>query len=159
LVRSLNLPERATHNDPKIGNVLFDQNNGEAIALIDWDTIQAGSLLSDFGDMARTMTPTFSEDHQRSEEVVVNPELFAAMAEGFLQPLRGLMSPAEAENLLQGAYWIVLEQAMRFLDDYLGGDVYYKIRYPAHNIDRARNQLALYRSLREREERLQKMLR
>jgi aminoglycoside phosphotransferase (APT) family kinase protein len=151
LIQNLGLPLRVVHNDPKIGNVLFDEKGEKALALIDWDTIQAGHIPGDFGDLVRTMTPTFSEDHQDIEAVKVDPALFQAAAEGFVAPLRGVITDLEIKNLFNGARWIVLEQMLRFLGDYLAGDTYYKIRYPEHNLLRARNQLVLYRSLRENE--------
>jgi aminoglycoside phosphotransferase (APT) family kinase protein len=151
LIQRLGLPLRVVHNDPKIGNVLFDETGEKALALIDWDTIQAGHIPGDFGDLVRTMTPTFSEDHPDIAAIKVDRTLFQAAAEGFVGPLRGVIEPFEIENLFNGARWIVLEQMMRFLGDYLAGDTYYKIRYPAHNLLRAKNQLALYQSLREHE--------
>ena len=158
-IHDLGLPLRVVHNDPKIANVLFDAHSGEAIAVIDWDTIQAGSILSDFGDMVRSMTPTFSEDEADVNKVEVVLPLFEGLASGFVPKIQSALSPVEKEHLLQGAFWIILEQMMRFLGDYLNGDVYYKVRYAEHNLVRARNQQALYQSIQKREEELQAILR
>ena len=158
-IHDLGLPLRVVHNDPKIANVLFDAHSGEAIAVIDWDTIQAGSILSDFGDMVRSMTPTFSEDEADVNKVEVVLPLFEGLASGFVPKIQAALSPIEKEHLLQGAFWIILEQMMRFLGDYLNGDVYYKVRYAEHNLVRARNQQALYQSIQKREEELQAILR
>ena len=157
-INQLGLPLRVVHNDPKIANVLFDRSSHEAIALIDWDTIQAGSFLSDFGDMVRSMTPSFSEDEPDTSKVHLEVPLFEGLVRGFVPTTRSVLSPVEKENLLQGAFWIILEQMMRFLGDYLNGDQYYKIQYPEHNIVRARNQMALYQSIVEKEEELQQIL-
>jgi N-acetylhexosamine 1-kinase len=157
-IKNLGLPQRVVHNDPKIANVLFDARSGEAIAVIDWDTIQAGSFLSDFGDMVRSMTPSFSEDEADFDKVELVMPLFEALARGFVPNIQQVMTPLEKANLLQGAFWIILEQMMRFLGDYLNGDVYYKVRYPEHNLVRARNQQALYVSIQRREPELARML-
>ena len=158
-IQDLGLPLRVVHNDPKIANVLFDAHSGEAIAVIDWDTIQAGSILSDFGDMVRSMTPTFSEDEADVNKVEVVLPLFEGLASGFVPKIQAALSPVEKDHLLQGAFWIILEQMMRFLGDYLNGDVYYKVRYAEHNLVRARNQQALYQSIQKREVELQAILR
>ena len=157
-IHDLGLPLRVVHNDPKIANVLFDAHSGEAISVIDWDTIQAGSILSDFGDMVRSMTPTFSEDEADVNKVEVVLPLFEGLASGFVPKIQAALSPVEKDHLLQGAFWIILEQMMRFLGDYLNGDVYYKVRYAEHNLVRARNQQALYQSIQKREEELQAIL-
>lgn len=157
-IHDLGLPLRVVHNDPKIANVLFDARNGEAIAVIDWDTIQAGSILSDFGDMVRSMTPSFSEDEADLNKVEVVLPLFEALARGFVPKIQSALAPVEKDNLLQGAFWIILEQMMRFLGDYLNGDVYYKVRYAEHNLVRARNQGALYQSIRKREAEMEAIL-
>ena len=157
-IHDLGLPLRVVHNDPKIANVLFDAHSGEAISVIDWDTIQAGSILSDFGDMVRSMTPTFSEDEADVNKVEVVLPLFEGLASGFVPKIQAALSTVEKEHLLQGAFWIILEQMMRFLGDYINGDVYYKVRYAEHNLVRARNQQALYQSIQKREEELQAIL-
>ena len=151
-IHDLGLPLRVVHNDPKIANVLFDAHSGEAISVIDWDTIQAGSILSDFGDMVRSMTPTFSEDEADVNKVEVVLPLFEGLASGFVPKIQAALSTVEKEHLLQGAFWIILEQMMRFLGDYI------KVRYAEHNLVRARNQQALYQSIQKREEELQAIL-
>jgi thiamine kinase-like enzyme len=157
-IHQLGLPLRVVHNDPKIANVLFDQHSGEAVALIDWDTIQAGSFLSDFGDMVRSMTPSFSEDEPDTSKVHLEMPLFKGLVQGFVPTIQAALTPVERDNLLQGAFWIILEQMMRFLGDYLNGDQYYKVRYPEHNLVRARNQMALYQSIQAQESDLQRIL-
>lgn len=136
------LPLRVTHNDTKAGNVLFDTHSHKAVAVIDWDTIMPGTLLSDFGDMARTFVPNVYEDAP-AEQLVLRSTVLDALQKGYLEETADFMQPAEKENLLLGAQWISGEQALRFLTDYLAGDVYYKLKYPEHNLVRVRNQLAL----------------
>lgn len=145
LKKSGALPLRVTHNDTKAGNVLFDIHTRKALAVIDLDTVMPGTILSDFGDMVRTFAPDRREDDPSS--VALRPDVLEALERGFLEQTGDFLAPAEKENLLTGAAWITGEQALRFLTDWLAGDVYYKIRYPEHNLVRTRNQLALLKEL------------
>jgi Ser/Thr protein kinase RdoA (MazF antagonist) len=145
LKKSGALPLRATHNDTKAGNVLFDARTHKALAVIDLDTVMPGTVLSDFGDMVRTFAPDCYEDDPG--QVTIRPEILEALTRGFLEETTVFLTDVERENLLLGARWIVGEQALRFLTDWLAGDVYYKIRHPEHNLVRARNQLAVLQGL------------
>ncbi len=142
LKKSGQLPLRVTHNDTKAGNILLDRQTGRAVAVIDWDTIMPGTVLSDFGDMVRTFAPEVREDQPGA--VTVRAEVLEALTEGFLSQTADFLTPVEREHLMTGCRWITGEQALRFLTDYLAGDVYYKINYPEHILVRARNQLALF---------------
>ena len=145
LKKSGALPLRVTHNDTKAGNVLFDCQTHRAVAVIDLDTVMPGVILSDFGDMVRTFVPNKKEDDPT--KVAVRPEMLEALTAGFLEETAGFLQDAEKENLLLGGAWITGEQALRFLTDWLAGDVYYKIQYPEHNLVRSQNQLALFDAL------------
>ncbi len=144
LKRNGALPLRVTHNDTKAGNILLHTVTGAVVSVIDWDTIMPGTVLSDFGDMVRTFAPDAYED-AAPEHLGLRSEVLAALHEGFEAATGDFLTDVEKENLPLGARWIIAEQALRFLTDYLAGDVYYKIRYPEHNLVRARNQLALLR--------------
>lgn len=141
------LPLRVTHNDTKAGNVLLDSASGRAVAVIDLDTVMSGTLLSDFGDMVRTFVPDRYEDDPDIEHLALRTEILDTLTEGFLSETADFLSDAERKHLLLGASWIVGEQALRFLTDYLAGDPYYKTRYPQHNLVRARNQLQVFSRL------------
>ena len=141
------LPLRVTHNDTKAGNVLFDTNTHKALAVIDLDTVMPGTILSDFGDMVRTFAPDKPEDNPMA--VSLRQEMIAALLEGFLSETADWLNATERQHLMYGAAWITGEQALRFLTDWIAGDVYYKIHYPEHNLIRARNQLALFRAIVE----------
>jgi aminoglycoside phosphotransferase (APT) family kinase protein len=143
LKRSGELPLRVTHNDTKAGNVLFSQHSGQPVAVIDWDTVMPGTILSDFGDMIRTFVPNAPEDAPTAG-LSLHLDILDALKTGFLSPMAEVLSAAEQAYLLSGGAWITGEQALRFLTDYLAGDTYYKIKYPEHNLVRARNQIALY---------------
>lgn len=145
LKKSGELPRRVTHNDTKAGNVLFDAGTRQALAVIDLDTVMPGTILSDFGDMVRTFAPDRQEDDPSTPDLRM--EVLEALREGFLAETRDFLTPEEKENLFLGAAWITGEQALRFLTDWLAGDVYYKIRRPDHNLARTRNQQALLEAI------------
>jgi hypothetical protein len=153
-IAMLSLPTRLVHNDAKIGNILFSNTTGQALAVTDWDTVMPGTLLADFGDLTRSIINPVAEDHPNIQDVVINIPLFRALCQGFLQALEGILHPIEKENLIKGAQWIVLEQMLRFLTDYIAGDTYYAIHHPDHNLDRARNQAKLFMELLEHEDSL-----
>jgi len=143
LKRSGALPLRVTHNDTKAGNVLLDKTSGKAVAVIDLDTAMGGTVLSDFGDMVRTFVPSVYEDEKDLSKLYVRQDILKALTDTFLAETGAWLTETERENLMNGARWIIAEQALRFLSDYLNGDKYYKTAYPDHNLVRARNQLAL----------------
>jgi len=142
-----NLPIRITHNDTKINNVMLDVETDEGLCVIDLDTIMPGTILNDFGDMVRTSTATVAEDEKDLSKVNIQLDIFDAMTQGYLEPLLGLVTKLELDNLVYGAKLIIYEQAIRFLTDYLLGDIYYSTAYNGHNFVRAKNQLALLRSV------------
>lgn len=139
------LPVRVTHNDTKAGNILFDRQSNKAVAVIDLDTVMPGVILSDFGDMVRTFVPDRRED--APGEVSTRPEMLRALLEGFHSSTSGFLNETEQELLVTGGAWITGEQALRFLTDWLAGDVYYKISHPEHNLLRSRNQISLFNAL------------
>ncbi len=145
LKKSGALPLRVTHNDTKAGNILFDKKNNKALAVIDLDTVMPGTILSDFGDMVRTFAPDKPEDDP--EAVRIQPEIVAALQEGFLSETADWLLASERQHLMLGAAWMAGEQALRFLTDWLAGDVYYKTHDSEHNLVRTKNQLSLFRSI------------
>jgi aminoglycoside phosphotransferase (APT) family kinase protein len=141
------IPVRPTHNDAKIANVLFDETTGEALCVVDLDTVMPGFSLHDFGDLTRSAVSDSDEDERDLSRVSVRVPVFAALARGFAEGAGAALSPAERALLVTGAEVIVFEQALRFLTDHLDGDRYYRISRPGHNLDRARAQLCLLQSL------------
>jgi aminoglycoside phosphotransferase (APT) family kinase protein len=141
------IAERPVHNDAKIANVLFDDVSGEALAVIDLDTTMPGLAAHDFGDLVRSSVSDSAEDERELARVAVRLEVFAALANGFLEGTGASLSAGEREQLVTGARVIVYEQAVRFLADHLDGDRYYRIARPGHNLDRARAQVALLVSI------------
>ncbi len=145
LKKSGELPLRVTHNDTKAGNVLMSTTTHKALAVIDLDTVMPGTILSDFGDMVRTFVPDKFEDDPT--KITLRSDMLAAITTGFLSETADFLTSIEKEHLLLGGAWITGEQALRFLSDWLAGDVYYKIQHPEHNIVRTRNQLAVFEAL------------
>jgi len=143
LIASGDLPLRVTHNDTKINNVMLDIDTGEALCVIDLDTVMPGSALYDFGDAIRYGASTAAEDETDLNRVALDMDLFAAFSEGFIANTAAQLTPTELENLPLGAMVMTYENALRFLADYLDGDIYFKIDRPTHNLDRARCQCRL----------------
>lgn len=145
------LPMRVTHNDTKINNVMLDDETGQALCVIDLDTVMPGSALYDFGDAVRFGASTADEDEPDTSLIGLDMEKYALFTQGFLQETRGFLSEEELRLLPLGVKVITCELAMRFLTDYLDGDPYFKIKSPEHNLIRARAQLALLRDVERRE--------
>jgi Ser/Thr protein kinase RdoA (MazF antagonist) len=137
------IPERATHNDTKLNNVMIDDRTGEGICVIDLDTVMPGSVLYDFGDSVRIGASTAAEDEPDLSQVGFDLNRFDWLTRGYLDAARDFLSEAEIEHLAFSARLITLEQGIRFLGDFLNGDTYYKIHHPTHNLDRARTQLKM----------------
>ncbi len=158
LLQEKNMPIRITHNDTKINNVLLDVKTDKGLCVVDLDTVMPGIILNDFGDMVRTFTSPASEDEEDINKVFVRLEIFKSMIEGYLSELREILTPVEIDNLALGAKLIIFEQAVRFLTDYINGDVYYKVQYSEHNLVRARNQFALLESVEKNFENMRKII-
>lgn len=137
------IPLRVTHNDTKCNNVCFDKNTGEALAVLDLDTVMPGAVAYDFGDAIRFIANTCLEDDPDVESVKLDLDKYEAFAKGFLSNLKDKLTDKEKETLNLGVFTMTVELAVRFLDDYIDGDKYFKVLYPGHNLDRARNQIAL----------------
>lgn len=136
------IPLRITHNDTKFNNILFDAN-GRALCIIDLDTVMPGYVHYDFGDAIRTATNRADEDSEDLSSVSMDIEIYRAYAEGYLSGARNTLNATEIEYLAFAPKLLTYIMATRFLTDYIDGDNYYKIRYPQHNLQRNRAQIAL----------------
>jgi aminoglycoside phosphotransferase (APT) family kinase protein len=141
------MPERITHNDTKLNNVMIDAVTETGICVIDLDTVMPGLALYDFGDMVRSAVNAAAEDERDLARVEARLPFFEALVEGYVAAARSFLVPAESAHLAFSGRLITFEIGMRFLTDFLEGDVYFKTKRPGHNLDRARNQFALLRSL------------
>ncbi len=137
------IPIRVTHNDTKLNNVLMDKTTNKGICVIDLDTVMPGFIAFDFGDTIRYGANNCDEDEPNLEKCNFDIDLFTAYVEGFLECAGKSLTKKEVETLVMGAKVILLEQAIRFLTDYLNGDIYYKVHREGQNLDRTRTQLKL----------------
>lgn len=147
LQRAGELPLRVTHNDTKINNVLFSPDDNQALVVIDLDTVMPGLMGHDFGDAIRFAANKVEEDCPDYEKAGVDMDVFRAFAEGFLEKTAPSMTQKEVDTLALSCVCLTAELCVRFLDDYIQGDPYFKIRYPEHNLVRTRCQIALCRDM------------
>lgn len=149
------IPERVTHNDTKIDNVMIDDVTGEGICIIDLDTVMPGSALYDFGDAVRIGASTSAEDERNLHRVDIDLARFDRLAHGYLEAARDFLTATEIDHLAFAARLITLECGMRFLTDYLNGDVYFKTHRPRHNLDRCRVQFKMVAEMERKAEEME----
>ncbi len=137
------IPLRVTHNDTKLNNVLIDDQTKKAICVIDLDTVMPGAIAYDYGDAVRFGACTAPEDEPDTDKITINLELFRMFTDGFVSEIAGTITKDEIHYLPLGIKVITCELAMRFLTDYIDGDIYFKTDYPEHNLVRARAQMKL----------------
>lgn len=140
------LPLRITHNDTKFNNILLDKNNNIQ-CVIDLDTVMPGYIAYDFGDAIRSIINTAFEDEKDLDAIQLNIPLFAEFTKGYLSETKPFITEPELRSLIMGVLLLPYMQAVRFLTDYLNGDVYYKTHFPAHNLQRTHAQMQLFKML------------
>ena len=148
LVEDGTIPTHVTHNDTKINNILFDQK-GDVLCAIDLDTVMNSTSLNDFGDAIRSYANTGNEDDRDLTRVGLSLEMFRAYTDGYLSQRARQLTQSEIDHLAFSARYITFEQVLRFLMDYIDDDVYYKIKYPEHNLVRTHAQYKLLQSMEE----------
>lgn len=141
------MPLRLLHMDAKMGNILFDRCTRDFLAIVDFDTLMPGLIFSDIGDLVRSMACTVDENETNHHNIGVRADVLTAIHKAYSTSLKGLLTSDEEKNMLFGGPLLVYMQALRFLTDFLKGDVYYKINYPEQNFDRALNQTVLLEKL------------
>ncbi len=146
-LHSRRVPIRVTHNDTKINNILFDAETGEGVCVIDLDTVMPGTILFDTGDMLRTGSITAAEDEQDLQNVRCDEKLFVAMIKGYRSVSDSFLTTTEKELLAESGRATTQIMGVRFLTDYLNGDVYYHTERENHNLDRSRTQMALIQDM------------
>jgi len=152
------IPERIAHNDTKFNNVMLDWETGEALCVVDLDTVMPGLVLYDFGDMVRTTTSTTLEDELDLSQVRMQMPMFEALARGYLSTASAFLTPAEKAYLVFSGKLITFTIGLRFLTDYLTGDHYFRVHRPGHNLDRCRTQFKLVQSITDQEEAMQRLV-
>ncbi|WP_028297746.1 phosphotransferase enzyme family protein [Olivibacter sitiensis] len=151
------LPLRITHNDTKFNNVLLDQED-KVQCIVDLDTVMPGYVAYDFGDAVRTIINTAAEDEADHSKIGLNLSLFDAFAKGFLEYTADKLTEWEKRSLLEGVLLLPFIMGVRFLTDYLNGDVYYKVAFEKHNLQRARAQFVLVKLLQSSEAQLKTII-
>jgi thiamine kinase-like enzyme len=152
------IPERIAHNDTKFNNVMLDWESGEALCVLDLDTVMPGSVLYDFGDMVRTTTSPTLEDEKDLSKVVMQMPMFESLAHGYLESAAPFITEAERAYLVFSGKLITFTIGLRFLTDFLSGDKYFRIHRPEHNLDRCRTQFRLVESIDEQEPAMQRVV-
>jgi hypothetical protein len=152
------LPTRVTHNDTKLNNIMIDNKTGKAVCVIDLDTVMPGLAMNDFGDSIRFGASTAAEDETDLEKVSCDMELFEIYTKGFIEGCAGRLTEREIELLPMGAKVMTFECGMRFLTDYLQGDVYFKIHRDGHNRDRCRTQFKLVADMEKKWETMESIV-
>ncbi len=158
LMASGGLPLRVVHNDPKVNNVMIHRTTGEALCMLDLDTVKAGIVHFDFGDCVRSAANPAGEDAEDLDSVRIDPALYKAVAEGYLREARAFLTEQEVRMLPASVKVITFELGLRFFADYLRGDTYFKIKYPSHNLHRARVQFKLLENIEASEDALASFL-
>ncbi len=155
LLENGQLPLRVTHNDTKLNNVLFDNTTKKGLCVVDLDTVMPGSSLYDFGDSIRFGANTAAEDEKDLSKVSLSLEYFEAYVEGYLESAGKSLTEKEIDLLPFSAKLLTLECGIRFLADFVNGDVYFKTEYPEHNLVRARTQFKLVEDIEAKFEQMQ----
>ncbi len=161
IIRALSsgeVPERVTHNDTKLNNVLFDKNNDQCLCVIDLDTVMPGSALYDFGDAVRLGACTASEDEVDLSLVTLSLERFEEIAKGYLEKAKLFLQPLEEELLVFSCRLMTFECGMRFLTDHLEGDSYFKVHHEGHNLERCRTQLKMVADMENKAEQMRDII-
>lgn len=151
LLRQGEMRERTTHNDTKLNNVMIDDASGEGVCVIDLDTVMPGLVLYDFGDMVRTATSPALEDERDLSKVRMMMPMYEALVRGYLSTAGHFLNRVEKQHLAFSGKLITFEIGIRFLADYLAGDVYFKVHRQGHNLDRCRTQFKLVESIESQE--------
>lgn len=152
---SPDFPDRAMHHDTKISNMLFDKNSNQGLCVIDLDTLMSGKFISDLGDMMRTYLCALSENEPETDKIFIRIEYFEAIIKGYLNEMGAILTSTEKDLILFSGKYLIYMQALRFLTDYLNGNIYYPVAYPEQNLVRTVNQFKLLSEFFNKEKLLQ----
>lgn len=141
------IPERVAHNDTKISNVMLDKHTGNAVCILDLDTVMPGASLYDFGDLVRVAVNPIREDERDLPHFYFRSEMYAATRDGFLAGFRDVLTAKERDLMPIAGAVISFELGMRYMTDYLYGDNYFRIIRPHQNLDRVRALIVLARAI------------
>lgn len=147
IIESDEFPKRVMHHDAKIANVLFNSKTEKVICPIDFDTVMPGYFFSDLGDMIRSMVCDKDENSTTLNEIEIRKDFYEAIVTGYLDVIGNQLTESEKKYIHYAGLIMIYMQALRFLTDYLNGDIYYRISQPEQNFLRAKNQLVLLQKL------------
>jgi len=157
LIKEEHLPLRVTHNDTKVNNILLDKRD-RAQCIVDLDTVMPGYVAYDFGDAIRTLINPVAEDEPDLSKIDLNMPIFEAFTRGYLTESAQWLTEGEIKSLCLSVPLFPFMQGVRFLTDYLQGDIYYKIQFPDHNLQRACAQFQLLRKLEAQYEKIEDII-
>jgi hypothetical protein len=149
---------RAMHGDPKVNNVMIDESTGHAISIVDLDTVKPGLIHYDIGDCMRSGCNPLGEETEDWEAVHFDPETGSAILEGYLTQARAFLTEADYEYLFDSIRLLTFELGIRFFADHLAGNVYFKVRHPQHNLQRALVQFKLTESIEAHEREIRNII-
>lgn len=149
ITESEEFPLRVMHHDAKIANVLFNRTSGRVLCLVDFDTVMPGYFFSDIGDMIRSMAVSHDENYQHFEKIRIRKNYYEAILEGYLPVMENHLTASEIKYIHYAGLIMIYMQAIRFITDFMNGEIYYKVEYKGQNFDRALNQLTALKSLEE----------
>lgn len=152
------LPERIIHNDTKVNNVMIDNQTGEGICVIDLDTVMPGLVLYDFGDLVRTTASPTAEDERDLSLIEIRMDIFQSLVRGYLDATSSFLKKTEQDCLAFSGQLMSLELGIRFLEDHLSDDIYFRVNRPGQNLDRCRAQLKIFEELRHKEDLMQRVI-
>ena len=151
VLENADLPIRPIHGDPKVNNVMIHTETGKAVSIVDLDTVKPGLIHYDIGDCLRSGCNPLGEDAEDWEAVHFDPEIGSAILEGYLTEARAFLTAADYDHMFNAIRLIAFELGLRFFTDHLAGDVYFKVKYPGHNLHRALVQFKLTESIEAHE--------
>ena len=154
------IPLRVTHNDTKLSNILFDNQTDKSVCLIDFDTIMPGSIVYDFGEGIRSGGSTSKEDEQDISKIHFDMKRYEAFTKGFMETAKDVITKEEIELLPLGVWMMTYENVIRFLADYLNGDIYFSVKpeIEDHNLIRVRAQSEILKQIEQNEEKMKGMI-
>jgi Ser/Thr protein kinase RdoA (MazF antagonist) len=152
------LAKRMFHGDPKVNNIMIDDITDKGTAMIDLDTVSPGLIHVDFGDALRSLCNPAGEEETNLAKIVFDEDLCAAFCKGYMREAGAFMTDADREYLYDAIWLLPFELGLRFFQDYLAGDVYFKVKTPGQNLNRARVQFRLCESIEARERSIRNLL-
>lgn len=158
LLKDQSIPIKVTHNDTKLNNIMFDIQTHQSLCVVDLDTVMPGSILFDYGDAIRSSCNTKNEDEKDTSLVHFSKPTFVAFSKGYLSSVKNSITQTEIDHLIDSIIVMTFECGLRFLTDYLEGDVYFKIHYENHNLIRCRTQFKLVQEILEQKDDLEKSI-